>query len=698
MLGKLKRNAGWLFVTLALLFLQANCDLALPEYTSLIVDTGIQQKGIQDAVPETLRKDSYELIMSVTADDQRSLVEDNYKRDGDLYRLISEDKAQRGKLADVMAESELILTFAQREGIDLTQFNDEQISMMRTQLEKNLKNYPETIVNQAAVAFVQEEYKAQGVDLNHMQRSYLLMMGAKMIAISLISMLAAMIVTFLSSRIAASLARDLRREVFRKVLSFSASEMNRFSTASLITRSTNDIQQVQLVMTLLFRIVVFAPVMAIGAIVKVAHTGSYLRWILVVAVACVAVLMAFVFILAMPKFKQLQKKIDRINLIAREMLTGVPVIRAFTTERHEEKRFDKANTDFMKTNLFVSRLMAVLMPMMMLIMNGIMVLVVYAGSHGIDQGKLQVGDMMAFMQYAMHVIISFIFISSIAIFMPRASVAAERIFEVLDTESAIISPEKPKTLPDLKKSRLEFRGVSFTYPGGGEKALNDVSFSAESGQTVAMIGSTGSGKSTLINLIPRFYDVTEGEILLDGVDIRDLELEDLRNRIGYVPQKSVLFSGTIASNLRFGDSRADETEIRKALDIAQASEFVYADGKGIDAPVAQGGSNVSGGQKQRLQIARAIVRKPELYIFDDSFSALDFKTDALLRRRLKEECAEAITLIVAQRISTIMHADQILVLHEGNVIGQGTHEELMQTCPTYKQIADLQLQIGGESA
>lgn len=698
MLGKLKRNAGWLFVTLALLFLQANCDLALPEYTSLIVDTGIQQKGIQDAVPETLREGTYELIMSVTAHDQRPLVEDNYKRDGDLYRLISEDQAQRDELADVMAESELILTFAQREGIDLTQFNDEQISMMRSELEKNLKNYPETIVNQAAVSFVQEEYKAQGIDLNHMQRSYLLMMGTKMIAISLISMLAAMIVTFLSSRIAASLARDLRREVYRKVLSFSASEMNRFSTASLITRSTNDIQQVQLVMTLIFRIVVFAPVMAIGAIVKVAHTGSYLRWILVVAVACVAVLMAFVFILAMPRFKQLQKKIDRINLIAREMLTGVPVIRAFTTEKHEEKRFDEANTDFMKTNLFVSRLMAVLMPMMMLVMNGIMVLIVYAGSHGIDQGMLQVGDMMAFMQYALHVIISFVFISSIAIFMPRASVAAERIFEVLDTESAIVSPPSPKTLPDHKKSRLEFRGVSFTYPGGGEKALNDISFSAESGQTVAMIGSTGSGKSTLVNLIPRFYDVTEGEILLDGIDIRDLELEDLRNRIGYVPQKSVLFSGTIASNLRFGDSQADETQIRKALDIAQASEFVYTDEKGIDAPVAQGGSNVSGGQKQRLQIARAIVKKPELYVFDDCFSALDFKTDALLRRRLKEECAEAITLIVAQRISTIMHADQILVLHEGNVIGQGTHEQLMQTCPTYKQIADLQLQIGGESA
>ena len=335
---------------------------------------------------------------------------------------------------------------------------------------------------------------------------------------------------------------------------------------------------------------------------------------------------------------------------------------------------------------------------MMLVMNLIMVSIVWIGAGHIDKGNMQVGDMMAFMQYALHVIISFVFISSIAIFMPRASVAAERIFEVLDTESAIVSPPSPKTLPDQKKSRLEFRGVSFTYPGGGEKALNDISFSAESGQTVAMIGSTGSGKSTLVNLIPRFYDVTEGEILLDGIDIRDLELEDLRNRIGYVPQKSVLFSGTIASNLRFGDSQADETQIRKALDIAQASEFVYTDEKGIDAPVAQGGSNVSGGQKQRLQIARAIVKKPELYIFDDSFSALDFKTDALLRRRLKEECAEAITLIVAQRISTIMHADQILVLHEGNVIGQGTHEQLMQTCPTYKQIADLQLQIGGESA
>ena len=588
--------------------------------------------------------------------------------------------------------------FAAQQKTDLTALNEAQLNQMRQDLEAKLADYPDTMASQAAVAFVQEEYSAQGVDMNKMQRAYLYRTGGVMLALSFASMIAAILMTFLSSRIAAALARDLRQEVYRKVLSFSSSEMNRFSTASLITRSTNDIQQVQLVLTLMFRIVVFAPVMATGAILKVASTGTYLRWILVVAVACVAVLMIFVFALAMPRFKKLQSQIDRINLIAREMLTGVPVVRAFSTEQHEEERFDAANTDFKKTNLFVSRLMSVMMPMMMLIMNGIMVLTVYSGAKGIDLGKLQVGDMMAFMQYAMHVIISFTLISSIAIFMPRASVAAERIFEVLDTQPDICSPQEPKRSHEDKRGLLEFKDVSFAYPGAHENVLENITFTAQPGQTVAFIGSTGSGKSTLLNLIPRFYDVTQGQILLDGTDVRDYNLKDLRDKIGYVPQKAVLFSGTVASNMRFGREEADEDEIAQAIDIAQASDFVFDNSRGIDARIAQGGSNVSGGQKQRLSIARAIVKRPEFYIFDDSFSALDFQTDARLRKRLRAECAGVTTLIVAQRISTIMHADRILVMHEGHVIGQGTHEQLMDSCPTYRQIAELQLEAGGESA
>ncbi len=698
MLGKMKKNAGWLVLVLALLFLQAFCDLSLPDYTSRIVDTGIQQKGIADAVPDTIREESLDAVMKAAGDKDAGLIADSYERDGDLLRVKDMSRDERAALSGRMAEAELLLMVAGQQGIDLSALEKDAVWQMRGQLEEKMKDYPESMVSQAAVSYVQKEYGAQGVDLDRLQRSYMLSIGARMIGLALIGMLAAILVTFLSSRIAAALARDLRQEIYRKVLSFSASEMNRFSTASLITRSTNDIQQVQIVATLMFRIVVFAPVMATGAIIKVARTGSYLRWILGVAVACVALLMIVVFALSMPKFKVLQGKIDRINLIAREMLTGIPVIRAFTTEKHEEKRFDAANVDFMKTNLYVSRLMAVMMPVMMLIMNGVMVLTVHSGARGIDLGRLQVGDMMAFMQYAMHVIISFVLITSIAIFMPRASVAAERIFAVLDSEPNIVSPEEPASPDPDTRGLLEFRDVSFVYPGAEEKVLDHISFTAKQGETVAFVGSTGSGKSTLLNLIPRFYDVSEGAVLIDGIDIRDMDLKDLRARIGYVPQKSVLFSGTVDSNMRFGREDAGEEEIRQAIDIAQASDFVFEEGRGLQATIAQGGSNVSGGQKQRLAIARAIVKKPEFYMFDDSFSALDFKTDLRLRSRLQKECAGVTTLIVAQRISTIMHADQILVLHEGRVIGQGTHEELMESCPAYRQIADLQLQMGGESA
>lgn len=698
MIGRLKQNAGWLILTLALLVLQANCDLSLPEYTSLMVDTGIQQKGIEDAVPSSLRPESFEAVLAVADPENTDAIESAYRLEKSLYRLKEVSGDEREKLRHVMGEAELLLTFAAQQKIDISTLPETQVQAMRAGMKEKLKEYPDMMADQAAIAWIQEEYKAQKIDLNQLQRSYMLKTGVKMLLVALLSMMAAIIVTFLSSRIAAALARDLRKDVYRKVLTFSASEMDRFSTASLITRSTNDIQQVQIVMTMLFRVVVFAPVMAIGAIIRVAHTGAYLRWILIVAVVCVAVLMAVIFTVAMPRFKKLQIKIDRINLIAREMLTGVPVIRAFGTEQHEEERFDRANHDFMKTNLFVSRLMAVMMPMMMLIMNGVMVLIVYSGSRGIDLGKLQVGDMMAFMQYAMHVIISFTFITSIAIFMPRAQVAAARIFEVLDTQSVIRNCDHPDQIKEDRRGLLEFKDVSFSYPGAEEKALSHITFTAHPGETIAFIGNTGSGKSTLVNLIPRFYDVTEGSVCVDGVDIRHLDIHDLRDRIGFVPQKAVLFSGTVATNMRFGKEDAKEEEMRQALEIAQAEDFVYTSKVGTDMTIAQGGTNVSGGQKQRLSIARAVIKKPEFYVFDDSFSALDFKTDAKLRRRLKETCAGATTLIIAQRISTIMHADQIIVLHDGKMIGCGTHEELLDNCAAYRQMADLQLAEGGDIA
>ena len=483
------------------------------------------------------------------------------------------------------------------------------------------------------------------------------------------------------------------REEYRSVASpyFSSAEMNHFSTASLITRSTNDIQQVQMLMTMVFRIVLYAPIIGIGGITKVLETESGMTWILAVAVAALAVLIVTLLVVAMPRFRKLQTLIDRLNLITREILTGLSVIRAFSTEKHEEERFEEANHRLMKTNLFVNRCMTFMMPLMMLIMNGISVLIVYVGAHHIDEGALQVGDMMAFIQYTMQIIMAFLMISMLSVMLPRASVSANRIAEILDTEVSIREPEQPKKPSEDRKGEVAFSHVSFRYPGAEEEVLHDITFTAKKGETVAFIGSTGSGKSTLVNLIPRFFDVTEGAICIDGVDIRDMDIKDLRSRLGYVPQKGVLFSGTIESNLRFGAQEASMEELNKAADIAQASEFIAAKDDGMQSPIAQGGTNVSGGQKQRLSIARAVAKRPEIYIFDDSFSALDYKTDAALRQALKKETSEATTLIVAQRISTILHADKIMVLDNGNVVGSGTHKELLESCEVYQQIAKSQL-------
>ena len=512
-----------------------------------------------------------------------------------------------------------------------------------------------------------------------------------MLGLALLGMSAAILVTFLSCRLAAGLGRNLRNSVYRKVISFSGAEMNQFSTASLITRSTNDITQVQMVFTMLFRIVLYAPILGVGGVMKVFQTDASMTWILALAVILILLLVGILFKVAMPRFTKLQTLIDKLNLVTREILTGIPVIRAFSTEKHEEERFEEANRNLTKTNLFVNRCMTFMMPTMMLIMNGITVLIVYNGAHAIDAGTMQVGNMMAFMQYAMQIIMSFLMITMMSIMIPRANVAAKRIQEVLDTSVSIDDPKEPKRSEDSVKGLVEFDHVSFAYPGAEEKVLDDITFTARKGETVAFIGSTGSGKSTLINLIPRFFDVTSGSVRVDGVDVRDMSLKELRGKLGYVPQKGVLFSGTIDSNLRYGKEDATQEQVKHAAEIAQAWDFISEKQDGLESPIAQGGTNVSGGQKQRLSIARAIAKEPEIYIFDDSFSALDYKTDVILRRALKKETKDATTLIVAQRISTILHADRIIVLDEGAVAGQGSHKELLKTCDVYKQIAMSQL-------
>ncbi len=692
MLKYMKKSIGWILLIVILLFVQAYSDLALPEYTSRIVDTGIQQKGIPDAVPDKIRETTLNELTALMDADDASQVSDAYTEAEDgVCQLKDVSTSEREELNDSLGMAMMISMALSSEGIDPTQIPPEQIQAMLDQANEQTEQLSDSIVTQMAVTFVQQEYEAIGEDLDRIQMNYILHSGVQMLGLALISMIAAVLVTFLASRVAALLAHDLRNLVYRKVISFSSAEMNHFSTASLITRSTNDIQQVQMLMTMVFRIVLYAPIIGIGGIMKVLRTESGMTWILGVAVCALAVLILVLVVVAMPRFKKLQSMIDRLNLITREILTGLSVIRAFSAEKHEEERFEEANHRLMKTNLFVNRCMTFMMPLMMLIMNGISVLIVYVGAHHIDEGALQVGDMMAFIQYTMQIIMAFLMISMLSVMLPRASVSANRIVEVLDTDVSIREPEQAKLPEQDRKGEVEFSHVSFRYPGAEEEVLHDITFTAKKGETVAFIGSTGSGKSTLVNLIPRFFDVTEGAIRVDGVDIREMDLKDLRSRLGYVPQKGVLFSGTIESNLRFGAEHASMDDLNKAADIAQATEFISQKEDGMASPIAQGGTNVSGGQKQRLSIARAIAKHPEIYIFDDSFSALDYKTDAALRQALKRETSDATTLIVAQRISTILHADKIMVLDSGTVVGCGTHKELMETCEVYQQIARSQL-------
>ena len=721
------------------LFVQAYCDLSLPSYTSDIVNVGIQQNGIDETIPQVIaEEDMQKVLLFVTDTEEKQTVEESYEKDENSYdkkalvlkESVQNEKESQKDLSQILgipmlltegfsSDNETIRQMEEQmkeqllaaqpqlniENLDMFQILQmmpaEQVQMLVKEMQKQMSDMPDMIVEQAAVSYVKTAYLNLGMDVDRIQIQYILITGGKMIALAFLGMMASVLVGFLASRAAAAIGRDLRSKVFRKVVGFSNNEFDHFSTASLITRSTNDIQQIQLLMVMLLRVVLYAPIMAIGGIYKVFHTNVSMSWIIGLAVILIGMVVLTLFAVAMPKFKVMQKLVDRLNLVTREILTGLPVIRAFSTEKHEEERFDVANRDLTKTNLFVNRAMTFMMPVMMVIMNGISVLIVWVGANGINDGQMQVGDMMAFIQYTMQIIMSFLMICMVSIMLPRAAVAAERVDEVLASKTLIHDLEQPKKLPEKADGVLKFDHVSFRYPGASEDVLHDITFEAKPGETTAIIGSTGSGKSTLVNLIPRFYDVTEGAITLDGMDIREIAQHELREKLGYVPQKGVLFSGTIASNIMFGNADGTEEEMRAAAETAQAAEFIETKRKQYESSIAQGGTNVSGGQKQRLSIARAIAKHPDIFIFDDSFSALDYKTDVALRRALKKQTADSTVLIVAQRISTILHAEQIIVLDDGEVAGIGTHQELLANCEVYRQIAESQLseeELNGKEA
>lgn len=700
-----KKRWYMMVLIITLLLGQAYCELTLPQYTSNIVDVGIQYKGIERTIPEAVRPETFQGLLGMISDsDEKELVQDAYEliekgSDKDLeelypaleksnlyvldYDSLGEEKAD--ELTEVVTDAELKLMEMMASTPEMQKKLEKNASMSK----ENIDQLKDVMGDSLAVAFIQEEYKAIGVDMDQYQMNYLKKSGVKMMALAMGSMVMAILVTFFASRLAAVTSKELRNKVFRKVVSFSNEEMNHFSTASLITRCTNDIQQVQMVMVLLFRMVLYAPIMGIGGIVKVLHTDTSMVWIIALAVIVLLGVVMILMSAAMPKFKKMQVLVDRLNLVTREILTGIPVVRAFSREKYEEQRFEGASYDLMKTQLFTNRVMTFMMPTMMFIMNGVSVLIIWVGAHGIDAGNLQVGDMMAFITYTMQIIMAFLMMTMISVMLPRAAVAAERIDEVLESDTLITDAKEAKDVNGA--GEVEFHNVGFAYPGAKEEVLQNISFTAKAGQTTAFIGSTGSGKSTLVQLIPRLFDVTEGKITIDGEDIRNIKLSSLRENIGYVPQKGLLFSGTIESNLRFGTEEATVETIKKAAKIAQAEEFIDSKPLGYQTPISQGGSNVSGGQKQRLAIARAIAKEPKIYIFDDSFSALDYKTDVTLRKALQKEVGDAVVMIVAQRISTILHADKIIVLDEGRIVGEGTHEELLKTNPVYQEIAKSQL-------
>ena len=737
----MKPYAGSVFAILCVLMIQAYCELSLPTYTSNIVNVGIQQSGIDENVPKTILKEDLEKLLIFVPAKQKAAVQDAYEEgaydayhytgdpEGTVLRLKEDhlkDEEKTRELSDILAKPMMLVSGFESDSDMTKQMEDEMKKQMTGQMQdqdmgagemsvfglfavmpeeqreqtiegitEKLDGMPDSILEQAGTAYVRLAYDRLGIDTDQISSAYIRSTGAKMLALAALGMLASILVGLMASRVGAGIGRGLRRDVFRKVVSFSNAEFDKFSTASLITRSTNDIQQVQLLSVMVLRMVLYSPILAAGGVWKVFHTNVDMSWIIALGVVLILLVVGIVFLVVMPKFKIVQNQVDRLNLVSREILTGLSVIRAFSTEKYEEQRFDRANRDLTKTNLFVNRAMTFMMPVMMLVMNGISVLIIWVGGHGVNDGNMQVGDMMAFIQYTMQIIMSFLMICMISVMLPRAAVSAERVDEVLKSRTLIHDPEHPvePEPADQKKDRGEvvFDHVSFRYPGAEENVLSDISFTARPGQTTAFIGSTGSGKSTLVNLIPRFYDVTEGRILIDGTDLRDMKQHDLRERLGYVPQKGVLFSGTIASNILYGNADGSESEMTEAAEIAQAAGFIEEKKKGYESPISQGGANVSGGQKQRLSIARAIAKHPEVYIFDDSFSALDYKTDVTLRNALKKKTEDSTVLIVAQRISTILHAEQIIVLDDGKIAGKGTHKELLKTCDAYYQIAASQL-------
>lgn len=710
--GYLKRSWKSVVLIFMLLIFQASCDLTLPQFTSNLVDIGIQQNGIAHAAPAEMRDTTMEDLSLFLTDEEQALVSSCYEQSGDRWVRTTDDEKTLEQLDKAMSMPMVMLDtiqssdqidrdalYARLESGGITR---EHLLGAESQMESQLSGMGGSTITQKAILFTQKEYEALGYDLHEMQMNYLLTTGGKMLALSLGMVAAAILVGLIASRTAAELAMHLRESLFTRVVSFGNEEMTKFSTASLITRSTNDIQQVQMVIVMLLRIVLYAPILGVGGIFRVMRTETSMAWIIAVAVGAVMCLVAVLMGVALPRFKKMQTLIDNLNLVAREILTGLPVIRAFSRETHEEERFDGANIVLTRTQLFTNRVMTFMMPCMMLIMNVVTVAIVWFGAHGVDLGNMQVGDMMAFITYTMQIIMSFLMISMISIMLPRAGVAADRINEVLTTEPRIRDKAKVEDdkLTDCR-GEVVFDDVSFRYPDADADVLEHISFTAKPGQTTAIIGSTGAGKSSLLNLIPRFFDVSYGRITIDGIDIRNLSLHKLHEVLGYVPQKGVLFSGDIESNLKFGGADISDAQMEQAAEIAQATEFIEGKPDRYQTPIAQGGTNVSGGQKQRLSIARAIAKTPKIYLFDDSFSALDYKTDAALRRALSERVHDATTIIVAQRISTILHAEQIIVLDEGKVAGIGTHEELMKTCTTYQEIARSQLsekELGGMNA
>lgn len=743
-LRNLKKSFWSVVVIVVLLCIQATTDLALPDYTSKIVNIGIQAGGIETAVPDIIFKEDmdnllifaeqndeilehYTLIGNNPDKQQEKIVAKYLGKDKDIqpdevYVLKEMSKEEKEELSKQMAtllmefttltneetanriKEQIVMNMPnvpeeQKQAIQsqnvmeiIKNMPEEQKNQLLKEFTSKMDEMPDSIKEQAAISCVKEIYKKLGVDTDKLQNNYILMAGLQMLGVASITMVSAVSIMLLSSRVAAKLGRTLREKVFQKVIHFSNKELSEFSTASLITRSTNDIQQIQQLITMLFRVVVYAPIIGIGGFVKVlTNSDSQMAWIIGVAILAILFIVGTLFIMVMPKFKKLQELIDRLNQVAREILTGLPVIRAFHKEKKEEARFDTANANLMGTNIFVSRAMSMMMPLLMLVMNSIMILIVWVGGHNVDQGMMQVGDMMAFIQYTMQIVMAFLMISMISIMLPRASVSARRIQEVIETEPSIQDQTNPKRFDKNKKGWVEFKNVSFHYPDADTEVLSDINFTAKPGETTAIIGSTGSGKSTVVNLLPRFYDVTGGELLIDGVNIKEVSQKELRDKIGFVPQKGILFSGTIASNIKYADEMMPEERMKEAAKIAQATEFIESKEKKYEEPIAQGGSNVSGGQKQRLSIARAIAKEPEIFVFDDSFSALDFKTDQQLREALASKTKDKTVIIVAQRISTIMKAEKIVVLEEGKVVGIGTHEELMKNNETYRQIALSQL-------